>query len=192
MFKLKWILFYTLLSTPFFTSNFALAGAKEYPIIKVDYGPATSFKSGAVGSMSIPVNELADAKVALFDGLVIIFSNGSNLSMETITDTSMGYAGVDMRTWPKYLLGLQDKGSEPVAFITELAKSREQIIDSEIAPSEVRTFITKQGLGYWAVGSKKSMIVFTSSDIKDQVMVVFAENMDESAVKKIIINGALK
>jgi len=191
MFKLKWILFYTLLSTPLFTSNIAFSAPKEYPIMKVDYGPATSFKSGAVGSMSIPVDELANAKVALFDGLVVIFSNGSNLSMETITDTSMGYAGVDMRTWPKYLLGLQNKGLEPVAFIAELVKSKQHIIDSDVAPFEVRTFVTKQGLGYWAVGPKKSMIVFTSSDIKDQVMVVFTENMDESAVKKIIINGAL-
>jgi len=192
MCELKRILSLSLLSFLLFSSNLAYSGAKEYPILKVDYGPSTAFKTGAVGKISIPLDELANAKIAVLDGLVIIFDDGSNLSMETLTDKTIGFEGVDMRTWPKFLLGIRKDGPEPEGFRSDLQLSKKHVIDTEVSPYEVRKFATKQGVGYWAIGSRKSVIVFTSSEITDQVALLFAENMDEQQIKKIIINGALK
>ncbi|WP_415891170.1 hypothetical protein ACMXYV_07565 [Neptuniibacter sp. SY11_33] len=192
MCELKRILRLTLISCLLFSSNLAYSGVKEDPILKVDYGPSTAFKTGTVGKINIPLDELTNAKIAVLDGLVIIFDDGSNLSMETLTDKAMGFEGVDMRTWPKYLLGIQSAGSEPEGYKSDLEQSKKHIIDTEISAYEIRTFPTKQGIGYWAIGPKKSVIVFTSSVIEDQVALLFAENMDEQQIKKIIINGALK
>ena len=123
------------------------------------------------------------------DGLVFRFADGSNFSVQTLTDRSTGHAGVNMHTWPEYLLGLKTKGPEPESYVKDLKLSGEHIIKDSIAPTEIRRFSTKNGTGYWAVGKEKSAIVLTNTDITDQITVIYTKDMSESKILNTILNG---
>lgn len=149
------------------------------------------FRTGAIGEFAMPLSALEDARITSVGGLVFLFSNKANFSVDTITDTQTGHPGVDMRTWPEYLFGVTNKGSEPKAFIDDLTKSKEVIINEQVKPFEVRKFKTREGIGYWAVGKERSAIVLTSNTVQEQVAVIFTTDMSEKEIQNIIINGVL-
>src|SRR5690606_37364556 len=117
--------------------------------------------------------------------------NKANFSVDTVTDTQTGHPGVDMHTWPEYLFGIKDKGSEPKTFIDDLTKSKIVVINEQVKPFEVRKFNTREGVGYWAVGKERSAIILTSDTVKEQVTVFFTTDMSEKEIKNIIINGVI-
>ncbi len=167
----------------------AYAGVTDYTVKKPEPSPRTTFISGTTGIIKVPVSTLVDATIASADGLVFSFADGSHFSLQTETDTSIGHPGVDMRTWPEYMLGLKSSGSEPQGYIEDLVKSHQQIIQPSIQPTEIRRFTTNQGTGYWALGDQKSVIVLTNQVIKDQISVIFTDGLSESSIQNIIING---
>lgn len=187
MIKLKWLVVLTALMI-----GNLYAGGNEFTVSKMDYGPSVEFKTGAVGPIQIPLDVLSEAKVAAFDGLVFIFKDGSNFSMETMTDRQVGYVGVDMKTWPEYVLGFKTEGDEPKRYIEDLLNSKKFIIEEKINPYDIRIFKIDGGTGYWAVGTEKSVVIFTSDEISDQLTVFFTQGMSEGAIKKSIINGVVK
>lgn len=177
-----------LLSTLAFGGT-ACAGVTEYVITPSTPTPSTTFVSGTTGRIKVPVSALTDTKIASADGLVFRFADGANFSLQTETDTGVGHPGVDMRTWPEYVLGLKSSGPEPQAYIDDLKKSHQQIIQPSIQPSEIRRFNTSKGTGYWAVGDQKSVIVLTHKAIKDQISVIYTDGLSEARIVNIILNG---
>ncbi|MGB3620188.1 hypothetical protein FT643_18460 [Ketobacter sp. MCCC 1A13808] len=171
----------------FSTSAFSVV--TEYTLPDAHTVPTATFITGSTGHIRVPVSVLSDAKVASADGLVFRFADGSNFSVQTLTDRSTGHAGVNMHTWPEYLLGLKTKGPEPESYVKDLKLSGEHIIKDSIAPTEIRRFSTKNGTGYWAVGKEKSAIVLTNTDITDQITVIYTKDMSESKILNTILNG---
>ena len=166
----------------------------EVKTVTYDKSPAphaVRFRTGAIGEFALPLSALENARITSVGGLVFLLSNKANFSVDTVTDTQTGHPGVDMRTWPEYLFGIKDKGSEPKAFIDDLTKSKEVIINEQVKPIEVRKFKTREGVGYWAVGKERSAIVLTSDTVKEQVAVFFTTDMSEKEIENIIINGVL-
>ena len=168
------------------------SGAKEYTYIKKELGQTTEFRTGAVGAVSIPTDMLKGARLSSFDGLVFLFKDKSNFSMEVMTDKTVGYVGVDMRSWPEYLFELGANTGESEGVIKEAINSKIHIVDKQIAPYEIRKFSTKEGLGYWAIGKEKSLIIFTSREVSNQIVTIYTKDMKERDILKIIINGVVE
>ena len=158
---------------------------------KKNYGPTLILASGLVGRLNVPVAELESAKIIPGAGITVMLPDRSYFSLEILTSEDFGYKGVDIRSWPLYLFGIKESGSEPESYISELKKSKKFVIDIDISPDEVRVFDTSSGAGYWAFGKKKSFIVLVDEDNSHQILVIKTESLSEERIERLIINGVI-
>lgn len=163
-----------------------------YNLSKTDVTESVEIRAGSVGAIKIPVAALAKARIASVDGVVVSFENGSHFSLSTIRDDQIGFKGVDMRSWPQYLLGIKSKGSEPVSFIEQAIKAGEVSIQEQINPKTISTFETEKGIGYIAVGEKQTVIFIIDNDQPNIIAQITTTKMSEKDIQTIILNGVIK
>lgn len=175
-----------------FSLNSALGNeAIEVHYDKKNYGPTLTLASGVVGRISVPVVEIENTKIIPGAGLTVMFPDRSYFSLEILTSEDSGYKDVDIRSWPLYLFGIKESGSEPASYIAELKKSKKFIIDSDISPDDIRIFNTYNGKGYWAIGKEKSFIVIVYDNSPNKIMVIKTDGLSEERIQKLIINGVI-
>jgi hypothetical protein len=164
----------------------------DYKFAKTAVNESVEIRAGSVGAIKIPVTALAEAKIASVDGVVVIFRDGSHFSLSTIRDDQVGFKGVDMRNWPQYLLGIKSKGSEPTSFIEQAIQAGKTTIQKEINPKKISKFETEKGIGYIAIGEKKTVIFIVDNDQQNIIAQITTTKMSEKDIQKIILNGVIK
>jgi len=159
---------------------------------KADSVNTVEFRAGSVGAIKVPVDVLSGSKISSADGIVVLLQNGSYFSIATIRDDQVGFEGVDMRTWPLYLLGLKNEGIEPKAFIEHAKEAGEIIRGNKAAPVKITKLTTDSGTGYLVLGDKRSHIFLTDDSQPNIIAQITTTKMTESEIQQALLDGVIK
>lgn len=173
----------------FFVSVNTFSALLEYPVKKHDIGPHTEFRVNGITDFKLPVDILPDSKIVLADGLVMIIKGVGEISIETITSTSIGYKNTDMRLWPLYIMGYQ-KVIDDSSFSLEMKKAN-NIFKSSYQPYKQGVFTTKTGKGFIALGREGSVIYLIDNDVSEFITSINIRNMTEEDINNLIIQGLI-
>ncbi len=155
--------------------------------------------NNSVHAIKIPTNQLKNAKIISFNGIVVIFSQEKHLSFDVLSRDKLGVPDMQfiLSNVPEYLIGektLPEQQTEAYRiFYKDLVLTRKVLIDDLAEPIKTGYLNIPDGKVYIAIGNNKEAVMFVyTSKFPDVISQLSAHGLSVTEIEGLILQGYIQ
>ncbi len=190
----KFIATTILLITTFFQS--ACASGMERYFLSKQSGIDFVELNNSVHAIKIPTNQLRNAKIISFNGIVVLFNQEKHLSFDVLSRDKLGVPDTQfiLSNVPEYLIGKKPlPGQKTEAyriFYDDLTLTRKMLINDLEKPIKTGYLNIPDGKIYIAIGSNKEAVMFVyTSEFPDVISQLSVHGLSVNEIEDLILQG---
>lgn len=146
-----------------------------------------NFRINGISQLSLSNELLIGANVSSLDNFLIATKSNDTIHISTLTPSILGFENIDLRTFPKYIFGI-DKKIPSGPYGKELTKSIE--VHTGIYKTLSNRIITKGMLILYVANNETDAVVYiTHKQIDDQITLIHLKSNKINKLVEIIEQG---
>lgn len=152
--------------------------------------------NNSVHAIKIPTNQLRNAKIISFNGIVVLFSQKKYLSFDVLSREKLGVPDMQfiLSNVPEYLIGkktLPEQQTEAYRiFYEDLILTRKVLINDLEKPIKTGYLNMPDGKVYIAIGRNKEAVMFVyTSEFPDVISQLSIHGLSVKEIEDIILQG---
>lgn len=155
--------------------------------------------NNSVHAIKIPTNQLRNAKIISFNGIVVLFSQEKHLSFDVLSRDKLGVPDIQfiLSNVPEYLIGkktLPEQQTEAYRiFYEDLTLARKVLRDDLKKPIKTGYLNIPDGKVYIAIGNNKEAVMFVyTSKFPDVISQLSTHGLSVTEIEDMILQGYIQ
>jgi len=155
--------------------------------------------NNSVHAVKIPTNQLGNAKIISFDGIVVLFNQEKHLSLDVLSREKLGVPDMQfiLSNIPEYLFGKKPLSKQQTEayriFYEDLALTRKVLIEDLEKPIKMGYLDLPDGKVYVAIGNNKEAVVFVyTSEFPDVISQLNVHGLSVNEIEDMILQGYIQ